>query len=219
MAETALRCRMDCVVLELLEEDGVFPGLEGLGEVLPQGMKAAAGLRTGFFEAGGNFDDFRRGYEKLAGDPAVCAVIIRDRGEAVPGKEDFLEISRELTAAVHSLGKPCIWADCGQEPVPLDWAAGCGFDAVHLTGAYTAETAELWREYHEEFAILGDTRLSLLKNQEPSRIIAYCEALQALTGNKGFAFGMGNPQGEPVPYLSYISTLSALVRGQSAEKP
>ena len=219
MAETALRCRMDCVVLELLEEDGVFPGLEGLGEVLPQGMKAAAGLRTGFFEAGGNFDDFRRGYEKLAGDPAVCAVIIRDRGEAVPGKEDFLEISRELTAAVHSLGKPCIWADCGQEPVPLDWAAGCGFDAVHLTGAYTAETAELWREYHEEFAILGDTRLSLLKNQEPSRISAYCEALQALTGNKGFAFGMGNPQGEPVPYLSYISTLSALVRGQSAEKP
>ena len=214
MAETALRCRMDCVVLELLEEDGVFPGLEGLGEVLPQGMKAAAGLRTGFFEAGGNFDDFRRGYEKLAGDPAVCAVIIRDRGEAVPGKEDFLEISRELTAAVHSLGKPCIWADCGQEPVPLDWAAGCGFDAVHLTGAYTAETAELWREYHEEFAILGDTRLSLLKNQEPSRIIAYCEALQALTGNKGFAFGMGNPQGEPVPYLAYISTLSALVRGQ-----
>ena len=90
---------------------------------------------------------------------------------------------------------------------------------MHLTGAYTAETAELWREYHEEFAILGDTRLSWLKNQEPSRIIAYCEALQALTGNKGFAFGMGNPQGEPVPYLSYISTLSALVRGQSAEKP
>ena len=219
MAETALRCRMDCVVLELLEEDGVFPGLEGLGEVLPQGMKAAAGLRTGFFEAGGNFDDFRRGYEKLAGDPAVCAVIIRDRGEAVPGKEDFLEISRELTAAVHSLGKPCIWADCGQEPVPLDWAAGCGFDAVHLTGAYTAETADLWREYHEEFAILGDTCLSWLKKQEPSRIIAYCESLQALTGNKGFAFGMGNPQGEPVPYLSYISTLSALVRGQSAEKP
>ena len=219
LAETALRCRMDCVVLELLEEDGVFPGLEGLGEVLPQGMKAAAGMRAGFFETGGDLGAFRRGYEKLAGDPAVCAVIIRDRGEAVPGKEDFLEISRELTAAVHSLGKPCIWADCGQEPVPLDWAAGCGFDAVHLTGAYTAETAELWREYHEEFAILGDTRLSLLKNQEPSRIIAYCEALQALTGNKGFAFGMGNPQGEPVPYLSYISTLSALVRGQSAEKP
>ena len=219
MAETALRCRMDCVVLELVEEDGVFPGLAGLGEVLPRGVKGAAGMRAGFFETGGDLGAFRRGYEKLAGDRAVCAVIIGDRGEAVPGKEDFLEISRELTAAVHSLGKPCIWADCGQEPVPLDWAAGCGFDAVHLTGAYTAETAELWREYHEEFAILGDTRLSLLKNQEPSRIIAYCEALQALTGNKGFAFGMGNPQGEPVPYLSYISTLSALVRGQSAEKP
>ena len=214
LAETALRCRMDCVVLELLEEDGAFPGLVGLSEALPRGMKAAAGMRAGFFETGGGFETFRRDYEKLAGDPAVCAVIIRDRGEAVPGKEAFRKISREITAAVHGLGKPCIWADCGQEPVPLDWAAQCGFDGVHLTGAYPAETAEIWREFHEEFAILGDTRLSWLKNQEPAQIIAYCESLQALTGNKGFAFGMGNPQGEPVPYLSYISTLSALVRGQ-----
>ena len=214
LAETALRCRMDCVALELSEEDGVFPGLEGLSEALPEGMRAAAGMRAGFFETGGELGAFRRGYEKLAGDPAVCAVIIRDRGEAVPGKEAFRKISREITAAVHGLGKPCIWADCGQEPVPLDWAAQCGFDAVHLTGAYTAETAEIWREYHQEFALLGDTRLSWLKNQEPAQIIAYCEYLQALTGNKGFAFGMGNPQGEPVPYLSYISTISALVRRQ-----
>ena len=103
LAETALRCRMDCVALELSEEDGVFPGLEGLSEALPEGMKAAAGMRAGFFETGGELGAFRRGYEKLAGDPAVCAVIIRDRGEAVPGKAAFREISRELTAAVHSL--------------------------------------------------------------------------------------------------------------------
>ena len=62
LAETALRCRMDCVALELLEEDGAFPGLVGLSEALPRGMKAAAGMRAGFFETGGGFETFRRDF-------------------------------------------------------------------------------------------------------------------------------------------------------------
>lgn len=214
LAETALRCRLDCVALELLEEDGVFPGLAGLSDALPEGMKAAVGKQAGFFESGGNLSAFRTAYETLALDPAVCAVIVRDKGEAVPGQKAFQEICREFTAAVGEHGKLCIWADCGEKPIPLEWVVGCGFAAVHLTGAYPADTVDIWQMFHDEFAILGDTRLSWLKNQEPAQIIAYCESLQKLTGNWGFAFGTGNPHGEPIPYLSYISTLSALVRGQ-----
>ena len=209
LCETAHRCGLDCAAVELREEDGRFPGLSAI----PDGIPAAAGQTAGLFESGGSLSAHRAALRGLAEHPAVCAVLIRDRGEAVPDRPSFRRAARELTAEVHAAGKPCIWADCGEKPVPLEWAAGCGFDGVHLTAAYSGGTAEFWKEYGGAFAILGGTELDFLCEAKPRDILAHCAALQALTGNRGFAYGTGNPWGRPVPYLSYISTLTALRRG------
>lgn len=208
LCETALRCGLDCAAVELREEDGRFPGLSAI----PDDVRAAAGKTEGLWESGGRLADFRAAYRTLAAHPAVCAVLIRDRGEAVPDRASFRRAARELAAEVHAAGKPCIWADCGEKPVPLEWAAGCGFDGVHLTAAHPGSTAELWREYGGEFAVLGGTALDFLCRSKPRDILAYCGELQKMTGNRGFAFGTGNPWGKAVPYLSYISTLTALRR-------
>ncbi|MGI5894194.1 MAG: hypothetical protein ACOX6P_06320 [Candidatus Merdivicinus sp.] len=211
----ALRCGLDCVALELEEAEGKIPILPHLGKMLPSGMKAAVGMTKGLWESRGNLPAFLQLYRRLAEEPAVCAVIVRDRGEAFSGSiAEYRQSMREISGEIHRTGKPCIWADCGEQPIPLEWIAGCGFDAVHLTAFFPQDTADIWREYHSEFALLGDTRMDWVLRQKPRDIIAYCEFIQNLTENCGYAFGMGNPSGKPISYLTYVSVLTALARGQ-----
>ncbi len=197
LADAAAVSGFDCAVVQLSFEDG-FPALKGLR--LREGMKLAAGLSVPIFDPAP--------YEALAKEEAVCAVILRNVPCGTP------ENYRQLAAAVHRQGKPCIWADDSKTPIPLSELTGCSFDGIHLTEARNRPVELLWKQWNDRWALLGDTRFSWLIRQKPRDILDYCTGLQQLTHGKSYAFGSGNPEGKPIPYLSYAAILSAYIRGQ-----
>lgn len=195
--DTASRCGLDVVALDFSKLPASLP------ELLPEGMQVVALLPAD-----------SSAWQSAAETEGVCAVILQGYGETITSRAEFLRSFRPAVEAIQNAGKPAIWADCGKEPLPVGWAADCGFDAVHLTRHFPSGTAAIWQEFHRNMAILGDTRMDWLIRQKPRDILDYCESLQRLTQNCGFAFGMGNPGGLPVPYLCYVSVLAALARGK-----
>lgn len=195
--DTASRCGLDTVVLDFLQLPASLPRL------MPEGLRAVALLSVDSNDC-----------QTAAETEGICAVMLRGYGKIISDRAEFLRSFRPAVDAIRKAGKPVIWADCGKEPLPVSWAADCGFDAIHLTHHYASNTAEIWQEFHRDLAILGDTRMDWLIRQKPRDILDYCESLQKLTQNCGFAFGMGNPEGLPVPYLCYVSVLTALARGK-----
>lgn len=200
LADAAAAAGFDCAAAELAFSDG-FPGLRGLQ--LAEGMKLAAGL-----SGSADPDMLEERYRVLAGEDAVCAVIVRNVPCGTPEKY------RRFAGAVHRAGKPCIWADSSSQPIPLEELADCGFDGIHLTESYGVPMEVLLDRFGKRWALLGDTRFSWLVRQKPRDIIDYCQGLFQRTGGKGYAFGTGNPEGRPIPYLSYVAILSAYLRGR-----
>lgn len=198
LADAAAVSGFDCAVADLAFSNG-FPGLQGLR--LAEGMKLAAGLSE-MTET----DVLEERYAALAREEAVCAVIVRNVPCGTP------EQYRRFSEAVHRAGKPCIWADCSRQPMSLEGLTDCGFDGIHLTEAYGAPMERLLDAFGSRWALLGDTRFSWLIRQKPRDIISYCQGLFHRTKGKGYAFGTGNPEGKPIPYLSYAAILSAYIR-------
>lgn len=133
LADAAAVSGFDCAVVQLSFEDG-FPALKGLR--LREGMKLAAGLSVPIFDPAP--------YEALAKEEAVCAVILRNVPYGTP------ENYRQLAAAVHRQGKPCIWADDSKTPIPLSELGAAGGHPLLL--AHPTEAPGHFRLLHRPAA-------------------------------------------------------------------
>ena len=220
IADTAVNAGLDTAVIEFEEHEGSLPGLKYLCGSLAPGLKICGGLQKGLAERYVEGEPLELEQEKLEGfyrsmaaSPEICALIIRDSFDEVQGDiSKFLKAYKTFCHIVHELGKPCIWADFGNHPLSVELLKDIGFQGIHFTQAYRFPMKEFLKKYGDRYAILGDTRFSEICRAKPNDIIAYCTELYCLTKGKGYAYGTANIRGDEIPYLAYLSILSAIKR-------
>ena len=129
-------------------------------------------------------------------------------------QQEILSCLKRACEQIHEQGKPVIWVDGTPEPLPLSQLPDC-FDAVQLSENYPLSTGEMMREYGKQFCLMGRTDFSRLMTLRPMEIIEDFASLQELAekgGVRGYIHGSGNISAVPVPYLTYLSMLSAMKR-------
>lgn len=114
--------------------------------------------------------------------------------------------------AVHAAGKKVIWVDRSPTPLSPEKIAELPFDGLQLTDRYAFSTEEAIRQYGDRFCLLGRTDFSRLETLSPMELIRDAVRLWELCGGKGYIFGTGDIDGRPLPYLTFISMITAVNR-------
>ena len=114
--------------------------------------------------------------------------------------------------AVHAAGKKAIWVDRSSTPLSPEKIAELPFDGLWLTDRYDFSTEEAIRRYGERFCLFGRTDFARLEEMSPMELIRDASRLWELCGGKGYVFGTGDIDGRPLPYLTFISMITAVNR-------
>lgn len=127
-------------------------------------------------------------------------------------RRETLECLQFACGAVHAAGKKVIWVDRSPIPLSPEKAAGLPFDGLQLTDRYDFSTEEAIRQYGERFCLLGRTDFARLETMSPMELIRDAARLWELCSGRGYIFGTGDIDGRPLPYLTFISMISAVNR-------
>lgn len=127
-------------------------------------------------------------------------------------KRELLSCLKASCEAVHRTSKQVIWVDRSIQPLPPEEMAGLPFDGLQLTDRYGFSTAEAIRRYGDRFCLLGRTDFSRLAEMSPMELIRDHARLWELCSGKGYIFGTGDIDGRLLPYLTFISMITAVNR-------
>lgn len=119
---------------------------------------------------------------------------------------------KQACEAVHRAGKRVIWVDLSASPLSPERIAELPFDGLQLSDRYGFTTEEAIREYGKRFCLFGRTDFPALAEKSPMELIRDAARLWELCGGKGYVFGTGNISGRPIPYLTFISMITAVNR-------
>lgn len=206
--------------LSRAEEEQGFPALDELADVLPLDMGVIGGLAEGPAQrmaAGQTPEQVLRDFPKAVGklSEKSGAVFIQDDlsvlADSGLGAQALLCLKAACEAA-HRKGRPVIWVDLSHCPLPLEKVAQLPFNAVQLSDRYPFATKDAIRYYGQRFSLLGRTDFAQLMALKPVDIIADFTSLWSLSQGKGYLFGSGNIDGRPIPYLTFLSMLTAIRR-------
>lgn len=202
------------------EEEQEFPALDWLSAFLPAHMGAICGLVQGPAQrvAAGEspeqvLEAFPRKVEMLA--EKAGAILLQDDLTTVTDSGLRRQILRSLQRAcqgAHRRNRPVIWADLSGRPLSPEAVAELPVDALQLSERYGFTTEEAIRRYGQRFCLLGRTDFTRLLSLKPVDIIGDFASLWDLCQGRGYLFGSGNLDGEPVPYLTFLSMLTAVER-------
>lgn len=133
-------------------------------------------------------------------------------------RREQLGYLREACETVHRAGKRVIFADRSEDPLPPEQLAELPLDGLQLSERYPFTTEEAIREYGRRFCLFGRTDFSRLAERSPMELIRDAARLWELCGGKGYVFGTGDLDGRPLPYLTFISMITAVNRLKQEEK-
>lgn len=156
-------------------------------------------------------EEYVRSTAEIAGQ--VDAVFLQGSFGGDEGKNRALtECLKQACNAVHLAGKKVIWVDWSDSPLSLEKIAELPFDGLQLSDRYTFTTEDVIREYGKRFCLFGRTDFPALAEKSPMELIRDAARLWELCGGKGYVFGTGNISGRPIPYLTFISMITAVNR-------
>jgi uroporphyrinogen decarboxylase len=156
-------------------------------------------------------------YRAMARHERVGAVVISDdlgfRSQTLISPADIREFVfpwyRQLVAAIHDAGKPCILHSCGQLDAIMDeLIADIGIDAKHSYEDAILPVEEAKRRYGDRIAILGGFDVDRLCRSTPEAIRRHTRHLVTDLGRQGgYALGSGNSIAAFVPVDHYLTML------------
>ncbi len=215
MADALVLSAMDYGVFEFASDTD----FNKLINMTPSGFKFIAAQKLTISDYLTNGEELDTAFEKIeanylnfAQKSDVIAVSVNENLDEVIYKDEIIRFYSNLAEKINSLGKKCIWAEMGKNPINTSKVIDMGFDALYLNEYHNIPTSTLINEYNKDIALFGDTQINIVKTLKPNDVIEYITGLTKITNNKGYAYGTGNVWGAEFPYLNYISVLTTYLR-------
>jgi len=118
---------------------------------------------------------------------------------------------KKIVEAAHAKGKPAILHSCGyMEEIADDIAFDMKFDGKHSYEDNIMPVEDVYRKYHDRFAIIGGIDVDFMVRKSPEEITARAAAMLELADKDGgFALGTGNSVPEYIPNEKYFAMIRA----------
>lgn len=118
---------------------------------------------------------------------------------------------RELVAAVHSRGKPCVLHSCGNPLEVMDnITEDIKYDGRHSYEDKIIAVEDFYERFFGRIAVIGGMDVDMMARAEPAEIKQRARKMLERTASRGgYALGTGNSVPEYIPVESYLAMLSA----------
>jgi len=168
-----------------------------------------------------------RYYERVAGHPAVGALISNDdwgfKSQTMLSPRDLRRFvfpwHKRIVEFVHAAGKPAILHSCGNlESVMEDVIEGMKFDGKHSFEDTILPVEQAYERYGGRIAILGGIDVDYLCRTPPAEIFERSKAmLRRAEKRGGYALGSGNSIPDYVPDQGFLAMVRAALEERAPD--